>query len=281
MASQFSGLGVQKTFWGFNDDAGYLTGTATELANGEDSGMGILKGVGNINLQLPADRVIDVPGDNTIVASFLIPAATSPQGEMVARVYNPEFVTLSESALINTEDGLDFALMGIPCPTYRSLTLISNAPAKAQTSGSVGQPVWRVNMYFNLNVQALGNNIQDATPDDYTHTLVANRSDVTPWGAPITSVLYGATQAYGFRPFQSPYPIHMQAFVGDNSIDTLVLDETPAAASSVAVRVYEDGVKQVYTTDYTVVTATKTISFVAAPAAGAKVEVFYQFIPSC
>jgi hypothetical protein len=63
----------------------------------------------------------------------------------------------------------------------------------------------------------------------------------------------------------------VQRWTGNAIEDAFTLTQTPAGENGAKVRVYVAGVKKVYTTDYTVVAATKILTFEAGdiPADGA------------
>jgi len=104
-----------------------------------------------------------------------------------------------------------------------------------------------------------------------------------PWGETISNVNYGLTQAWKSDPYWSPYPITYHTYVGDGgAAQTVTLDETPTAADGDAVQIWDNGSKLVYTTNYTVVTSTKVVTFVGTDPADTQFAVIkYQFTPGC
>jgi hypothetical protein len=113
--------------------------------------------------------------------------------------------------------------------------------------------------------------------------LIFNERGVHPWGATILDADYGLTQGWQKGPYWSPYPITYQTYIGGGgAAQTVTLSETPAAASGNALQIWDNGTALVYTTNYSVVTTTKVVTFVGTDPAAAHVAVMrYQFIPSC
>lgn len=280
MATNLTAVGIQTTFYGIRDSAGYLMGTTGTLANGADSGMGRLD-LSEFNIPTAAATRVPVTANNGVLSSFLIPAQDVAEGQIVAKTMDPTFAATVESMSLYTTDGYDWAIAGAPCPSLKSVTFVQNSPAMNRTSGSLNSPGYVVRIVPNCNVTQRMEAVQTASEQTFPFDVTVNLFDRTPWGVALTTGNYGTTSGTHFRPFWSPAPVTMHSFVGDNSDTAFTLNETPYAASGAACLVYVDGVKKTYTSDYTVNTSTKVLTFGAAPAAGAKVLVVYQFVATC
>jgi len=112
-----------------------------------------------------------------------------------------------------------------------------------------------------------------------------SEADKYPWGEAFTLANEGVTGGV-MIPFSGVYPIMMHTFVGDGTTTTVVLDETPAGdhtATPQAVFVYNatGAAALVPTTDFTLVPATKTLTFQAGalPAAAEVHVIYYAYIP--
>jgi hypothetical protein len=273
----FSSVGAQYVFWGYRDGNGYVTGTSASLANGANSGMGRLLGVNQAGIQKSPARDIVIPGDNGFLAAIKIPPGDVAKGTIVANMTNPVFASGVQSLLIDALGSSDIPIDGVPCPTYRQIVTVVNSPAQ-DSNGNAG---WAIRIYLNLQVDPVDGDTQDANPNNVTYNLLASYATKFPWGKALSAVTNGSTKALVVPPFFSLYPLTIHTFKGDAAITTLVLNETPAGASSLLVPYFKDGTIQVYTTNYTVVTATKTVTFVAAPGAGTLNVLPYFFVPTC
>lgn len=289
MATKAYGVGAQQVRWGINY-SGLVNGTSTSaLANAASSGMGLLLGVENINIPMPAARSIAVPGDNGLKATVMLAPNTPASGNVATTIIDPLFSTAPVSLLVDTQDTLDLALMGVPCPEFKSCTLINNAPGGSATSGAVGNPGYLVEIYPNVQFYPRGNdNAQDGTTQQFMTDMQLSMADRYPWGVKPTIALNGATQFQKIAPFFSPAPMTIDTIVGDGIITTFVLNEIPYAANGTAVRVIANasGVATplVYGAGagkYTVVASTKTITFGTALTSGTVYTVFYQYLPLC
>jgi hypothetical protein len=122
--------------------------------------------------------------------------------------------------------------------------------------------------------------------DSYSSkTAAADRLFVTaqvatqyPWGVTFTDADDGA-QAAPYKDFTSSHPLHQAYATGNNTALVVNLDYTPAAADSNSVIVVVNGVVQLYTTNYTVSVANKTVTFVTSPPTSAIIEILYKFVP--
>lgn len=284
MATQFSAVGSRILYWSYLYN-GYSYGTNLSLATGADIGMGRLLGVKSLGLPIPQSRNIAIEGDNGIIGALKIATGSLAEGELVTSVKDPTFVTGAQSLLINSVNGLDYHINGIPCPTYRNLCFIENAPAQNDTSGSLGQLGWSVTIYLSTQVQPRDETqIQNATAWEFTHDILASYADKFPWGEAISNSLYGATRALKFGPFYSPYPYTLHTFIGDGTATTFTVDETPAGAGATYGEMYDNGAAVTYGAGagkFTVVAATKTVTFGTAPVSGHICNYFYQFQASC
>lgn len=279
----FGAVGSSFNFWGIRNANGYVTGTATALANGANSGMGRLFGVSSLGIQKAASRNVVIPGDNSIFGAIKIAAGDLSQGSLVTSVKNPIFTTSSQGTILDDFGDSEIALDGIPCPNYRQLVLVTNAPA-VNEDGAQG---FSVKIYFNIQADPRDNDTQDAQAHQYTHDLIASLANAFPWGQAFTLVDHGSTRALMTEPFFSLYPLCIHTLRRNTGVTTVVLDETPAAANADSVLAFNNGTAMTYAgspasgTEYAVNTATRTVTLGAAGTAGDYLVIPYFFVPQC
>lgn len=279
MAILSTAVGAQIVMWALNN-AEYAQGTGAPLANGSDSGMGRLLGVEEINVPLAKARFIAVPGDNGLITMIPLAPNGVSSGTLTQSVNDPVFTTAPIGAVDYVRNGIDFALLGIPCPTFKSITLVNNAPAQNLTSGSFGVPGWAVSFYPNTFFYPRGNDsAKDGNPQQYMFDMALGSFDRFPWGEALTVAHEGATRALRENTFFSLAPWTIHAFVSNASTLTITLNETPYALTAVYIEVWKNGVLLTITSDWTI--SGKIITLAAAGSAGDKYEVFYGFIPTC
>lgn len=279
MATLSTAVGAQIVTWGINN-VGYCQGTNGALTNGSQSGMGRLIGVENINIPLAKSRAIAIPGDNGLIGTQIIAPNTATTGDLSVTVNDPVFSTAPIGMLVDTSNSKDYALLGVPCPNFKSLTIINNSPAQNQTSGSKGVPGWSVSVYPNAMFYPRGNDsAQDGQQLTFMYDMILSTFDKYPWGEATAVVDLGATTAIRMNPFFSLAPWTIHAFVSNASATTITLNETPYAATAAYIEVWKNGTLLTITSDWTI--SGKVITLGAAGSAGDKYEVWYGFIPTC
>lgn len=281
MAS-YSFTGSQHTWFTLLDTNGVFAGTAGTIANGSDAGMGRLEGVRTVSVGIPEGVAIPYPGDNGNKGTQLIGSEAAVEGSIVTSIEDLTFTTKSQGTSTSTIGDATAQPLGIQCPTYASMAVIVNSPALNQTPGSKGVKGWHAYLVMSIQSQPRGvDSIESSTAADFQHKIVATYADKFFWEAAISAVTHGTTNMLVYDLGFSAYPWTAHNFKGDGAATTFTLDETPAAASSDKVVYWKDGAIQAYTTNYTVTVATKTVTLVAAPAAGTDNVVLYQYVATC
>lgn len=269
--------GFNRMHYAILDGAGIAIGTSTSLAAGSDSAAGRLFNVNTANVSIPAARTVPVEGDDGIAGSFIFPFAEVVTFDIESGEFDQTFRALAESTTNQALGDITWSPVAPKDPAYRQMSLNLIGRAQSQSSGSVG-----VEGYMNILIPkavvvpihtgGLGN----AAAQSNRYNVTVQLSDIYPWGSAITNALNGTTAAHMFDGY-SEYPVTFHSFTGNNAITTVTLAQTPAEASSDKVRVYVNGTALTYTTDYTVDVATRVVTFVAAPAAAAKVVIVYEY----
>jgi hypothetical protein len=278
--NQFTGQGSRYEFWSIKSGV-YPYGTTGTIANGADDGMGRLKLLRDFNLAEPQATSNPIQGDNGASGSFLVSSADAYTGDQVVGAFDQTFATKATGRTIVAYDDHDISVVNQGCYTYADMAFVINSPAKSQEAGSVGESGWDVIEFFAVTAQPLTPARTFQTNFDYQAILTLNLTDTFLWGETLATGGFTLTEAYHTDPIWSEYPVTYHTFIGDGAATTVTLDETPAAASGAKVQYWLDGVKKTYTTDYTVVTSTKILTFVAAPGAGEVAIIRYQFVPGC
>lgn len=280
MTGKYVGAGLQILDWGYRNSSGYVIGAAATLANGSDSAMVNADGADILSLQ-PADyRIVAVPGDDANVGTFIFPPDSSPQGSLELGTFNSALAVAGQGTKIWTDGDYEMVTIGPKEFSINALVLIANSRAQSRDSGAVGNPIYLVQIWPNVQaVPRFANGIQNATGMKWTHQLIANPSSKLPDGRALSLANQGATQAVGLQ-FASPYPVAMHTHISDGSDLTFTLGHVPVAANGTKVKATRNGTALVYTTDYTVSAVTGVVTLVAAGTAGDIVVVTYQYSPT-
>lgn len=258
-----------------------ITGT---IANGGDAGMARAKGFTSLVESVPAGAQNTAIGDGRIIDVYRQRPQEAPSATLGFIVFDHSIVTALSGTTVYTDGEYDISWRSQQCTSIANCVLVLNVRMKSQDSGAVGLPGWATIIYPDVELTQEGETYSGENADAvlYNFAVTMNHVDTTPWGE-LLATNYSQTYGFSTRPIVADYPITLHTIVGDNATVDFTVDETPTAASSNAVPVWTAGVKKTYTTDYTVVTATKTITFEAAakPGAGVVAISAYQFEPDC
>jgi hypothetical protein len=281
MTTQFSSIGLKHVFWS-TKRGNYANGSsAAALSNGQNSAMGKLVGVSGLEVQEPDLPVVNALGNNGLLASFLGEAQEGVAGSVTLTALDQALAAVANGVTTHTEGDYTY-IPGVPkCLNLADLFLVVNSPAKSVAPSSAGTSGYHVSEFFAVNLFAKTSPAFTTNEvNEYAGQVVLNRVSTLPTGQTVQSSQYGTTQM-AYRAYWSTHPVTYHAFVGNGTTTTVTLAEEPRAASGAAVQVWIDGTAQAYTTNFTVNTTTKVLTFVTPPAAGANVVVRYAFVGGC
>lgn len=251
-------------------------GATGSLANAADASMQRLLGVDSINVSLQQPRKVTVTGDDGPQSIFFFEAAELPGGDLVLGVFDANFLSQAQGTKNYADGDWNVPVLQPGSPTFNNMTILTMSQAKSRQSGSSGNPGYMAKIYPRVQAIPLADSgLSNAQGTNFTHALIANKSDKTPWGTSLSVANNGTTEAAVLGPFFSEGRVLIHTHVGDNSDTTLTLAETPYAASANKVKLWQNGVAKTFTTDFSV--SGTTFTFAAAPAAGVKSVIRYEF----
>lgn len=274
MAGERIGAGFKFLFYGVVNANGYLIGnTADGPSAGDQDGEPMLRltGARTIPIQAAEDEVVTVTGDDEPMTTFDFPAGTLPSGVFEQSERDMDFEALVQGTKVQSIGDLNVSPLMPSDASKPDLCYLIQRRAKKWESGSRGASAWEIYFVPKAKTTPLGANVEQRTFSPYRYSFTTSKSDRLPWGATFTEAAHGTTSA-PFVVVESDNPVHLHAFQGDNSETVFNLAYTPKAAAKV--HVYVDGVKQTVTTDYAV--SGNVVTFVAAPADGARILVLYE-----
>lgn len=273
-----SAAGFARIDWGVIVDELFNGTTSTALANGADASAAHLLGADNLTLQPNAPNRVQIPGDDGVIAQFLFEPTELPSGDLVIGAFDANFAAQAQGSKVYADGDFDVSVLGIADVQYADIVLIVQSQAKSLHSGNTGSG-WYVKMYPAVNVLPMGDaGLSNQGAMNFTHAIVANKFSTLPWGVQLSDTNHGTTQAISYGPFFSENRVMLHVFVGDGSETTVTLAKTPAAANGNKVKVWEDGVAQAYTTDFTVNAGTRVLTFASAPGAGTISVIRYEWV---
>lgn len=251
--------------------------SATALANGADSGSLFITGVQDLAIETPDLRVVSSQGDDGALGQIEFPADTLAAGTMSFGAMNASAVALINDTLTMVDGGWSQVARTTGDGDRPQLFLIGNTKAQSVESGTYGEDGYLITHWWNITSFMKGNGgLANASPAVFSGSVNARLTSVTPWGLAVTTSNYGNARLYGVD-FWSKYKWTTHSFIGDGAATSFTLDKTVAASDANTVQLWEDGVKQTYTTNYTATGTTFTLVG-AARAAGVKCVVGYGYV---
>lgn len=270
---QFITAGVDMAFYGTIDTDGYLKGgTDTAPVPGATvSPMLRLKGMVSADVTVAEPEVVNVPGDNASQGSFTFGPETTPSFTLEKSVFDLALTALAQGTLVFADGDINLGVLQPSDVNSPDLCWILQSPAKKKNIGQNGLKAWTGYIIPLAQAFPLGRT-QYQTRAAATDRMRISTSPVGMLfdGLAIDDTNLGTTGA-PLVPFTSDYPIYFVRATGNGVITVYTLPYPIYSAASVRVRV--NGVLLVLTTDYTVNLVTREITFVAAPAASAKIVI--------
>ena len=277
-------LGPVEYAWVAQKNGVYPYGITGTIANGSDAGMARALAFTELAENVPVGSQSNAVADNRNYGGFRQGPTEQPTSTLGFLIFDASIITALRGSTIYTDGEYDISWRSNRCLTLPDCALILNGRCKSEDSGAVNLPGWWTKIYPSVELTQTGLTHSGTSPDvaAIAFEVTLNEVDTTPWGQTIAT---NYAQAYGFvsDPIITDYPITLHTLVGDNTVVTYAVDETPAAADVNKFPLWIAGTKKTYTTDYAVVTATKTVTIEAAakPAAGVVAINLYQFVPGC
>jgi hypothetical protein len=274
-------LSGQISFWGmYNDAQTYLRGSATsDLADAAGSAMAQYEGMVTLPITGPTTEAIDFAGDNGTKGTMTV----NPVGVTTAAATN----ILNDLAFKAAANGYKIVTDGnqigighsdVP-PALNPMAMIINSPAASNDLATLDNAEWEVTEILNMTVHDQGGtNFSTRTPREFLKNFVFNRKSTRLDGRALSVVTNGTT-ALLWHTYTNPNPVIQETYVGDGNVgQEHILAYTPAGITASEIRIVKNGTPLVITTDYTVVKATKTVSFTPAgdPASAENCQITYD-----
>jgi hypothetical protein len=274
MATARISAGFNRIFYGVVDSNGYVIGSVAAGATaGAQAGspMARLEGAVTFPVAIPEGVTVPVSGDDEPEVSFDFPSEELPNGVLGMSVRDLDFEALVQGTKVESIGDIHVGVRGPASASAVTMCLLLMRRSKKWASGVRGVSAWDIEFVPRCTIQPLGSNFEQRTHQPVNYKIVASKADRFPWGATYTEGLHGTTASVTV-PIDSDNPLHIHPFLGNNSQQLFTLAYTPKSSSKIYV--YEDGVKQALTTDYTV--SGKDITFVGTPGSDSQIQVAYE-----
>lgn len=277
-----SAADISDVWWGLLS-GGYVEGTSGAIADGGDSGMGRFPGTSDITPTIPSLPNVLLDSDQGIDGAIKGQPDAAITAVMTGGVIDQIIAAAASNRLVKNEGPHDYVGGSLLCLALNPMCFVINRPGAVRDSGTnYGQLGWEVTEIWNsLADVKMFNQVGRGVQGQQIVELTINHVGKTIWGETISSSDFGLTRLWGLEPYWSENPVNYHTFKGDGSTVVLTLGETPAAEDADGLQAWADGVSKAYTTDYTVVAATKVITIGVAPSAGVRWVFKYLYDKSC
>lgn len=273
-------VGVAEYFFWSQKSGAYPYGATGTISAGGDAGMARHKGLASASLTFPEVPRTAILGDGGKIGEFIGQVTDVTNASVTFNSFDLDFDVALDGRAIYADGDHDAVIYSTNCASYADLCAVYNVRAQSLASGSLGEDAWAVFEIWNFeaapNLPNLSGTSFDAQPVTYTMSL--DEVDTELSGLTVSDTNYGVTQGT-VKFYWSENPVCFHTHVGNNSDDSLTLDYTPAAANGNKVLLWQDGVAQTYTTDYTV--SGTTLTFDSAPGSNVVSVIKYEFLAGC
>lgn len=279
-----TGAGASLAYYGGVDSNGYfIGGEGNPIAaptNGDADGNPGLRmyGLKQFPFRPEAPDIVTITGDDGPISQFQFKPATFPNGEVLLGVLDLTLAAQAQGTKTWDTGEMSFGIIQSDDYSYQDICVFVQWPGKSRDTGKLNTSIWTGFIAPKVNLTPLYSGPNERAAIDWAYSMVANQTDVMPWGEALTDTTHGTTAAAGFW-FTSPYPVAPHRFNGDGSTVAFNLDYDPYEDSGNGCMVWVDGTLQTYTTGYTTSSTTLTFEAGSTPAADAKIEVLTLYVP--
>lgn len=224
--------GVQQAWLSFLDNDNMAIGNdQTAIAAADIRGSYPFVGIQEMPTSILEGESVPVPGDDTTLGSFIF-ASADPR-EFVIN-FGQGDLTLDarlQGTLVETLGNINIGLSDPGNPVYPTVCLIVNSRAIKRDSGVSGQGAWSGYIYPVVQLQPLGREtLAGRTAGTYRYKGVAQAAYNHPWGVTLATAVNGNLSSFSF-PFNSNYPLTLDAFRGNGVKTSWILNKTPVSVS--------------------------------------------------
>ncbi len=232
------------------------------LANGENQSMLTYKGFATYT-DTPANaEAVSIQADAGNIGTMFSRALDNATGTITFATFDAIFQGIVEDLNVYSDD--DYEKVGIDdaATVLNKIDMIINSHATSLEAASLDEQAWQVIEIFKATAEKGDSSTSgtDFAAQPQSYNLVFDHATKDMDNAAITDSNYNRTKLRG-QVYWSENPVIRHTHIGDGTTDTVTLAETPIESSATKIRVKVDGVALTFTTDYTVVPATKVLTF--------------------
>lgn len=277
--SKFISAGLDRVYWGVLASDGYIKGTTGTIANGSTAGMGLLYAA-SADMTFPEANRVNIVANDVKIGTFTFQSTDTSAFTLELGASDLDFIAKAQGSSVYTLEDWNMGVMRPGEYTVTNIVMLLCSQSQSYASGSIGVAGFHNILLPNVSLVYQGKSGISAQGEEaFQFSATVNTVDTLPWGQTVIDNDFGVTSADAFE-WYSENRVCMHTHLGDGAEDEIVLTYTPAAASGAKVLLWTDGTLKVYTTDYTVNTSTKTVTFGAGdiPTAGQVSVCVYEHV---
>lgn len=232
--TKWAAAGWDSLQWSLRSSLGYLTGAAglTVANTGVSSSMARYRGANTADPVNPEPTIVNIPGDNTTIASFSFDGDGNITFTLVMSVKDNVFHAAA-TGIAEVTDG-DTRVMpgnqsgGTPNPMF----LLFSRDLKSQKAGQVDAAGYEHLELYSCIVRWLGSPWGTKAAGEYRYQVTANNVDVLPDGRTVASV--HPTAPNGQLPYivrSSDYRYSYSVLVGDGIVTAVTTAYKPISVA--------------------------------------------------
>lgn len=272
-------MGTQYGFLGFLDENNRLLGgTRTAPTNGDASGSPLdhILGVQEAAPATPDPDTVASPGDDINIAEWELDSLATRRFNISIATYDLDQVAQIQNTSVASRADGKMGVEDISEVPDGDGVIILQGRTKKQDIGVKGKKAWSGVLLPLVGLSWLGR--QSFTSREaavYRYSVTPQLASHEPWGLTIADY-YDADAARRIA-FSYDNPIHLHTFRGDGVETTFVVKHRPISTAKVFAVTRIPGGGAVVATVSSVTPSTHEVVLNAAPAAGANVDIWYQF----
>lgn len=265
--------GVQQSWLAFLDTENFAIGNArTTISAGQIRGSYPFVGIQQMPTGILEGDTVPIPGDDTNLGNIIFSSEAPVEFLMNFGQGDLALDALLQDTLVEALGDINIGLGNPASPNYPSVCLIVQGRAIKRDSGMSGQAAWTGFIYPVVQIQPLNREtLQGRTAGVYRYKGVAQQAFNHPWGVTISESVNGDIASYVF-PFDSPYPLTLDAFRGNGIVTDWILNKTPVNTNNT--KPFAERVAQ---TVNTVTPSTRTMTISTPVASNARGVVVYGY----
>lgn len=266
--------GFTNIFYGAVDGDGFLLGADTAgPAAGGVSPMKRLYGAKTAPVAIKEPTIVTATGDDAALVNFEFEAAELPDGVLTVAPRDLGFDALVQGTKTYSLHSERFGVLQPGNVEPPTICLVLMRRAKTWGAGSKGAKVYDGLLIPSCTITPMGSPFTERAIEAISYKINVSKSGHFIWGETIAAANVG-TDAGPIIPFDSDYPVHAVALLGDGSATAYDVPYTPI--SDTRSMIFVERIEKVLTTHWTRSGKTFTFGGSAKPGNGQRGVIWYE-----